>query len=189
MRPLSVTEICRNHPHSSQFPAQNLLCTARPCVRFKANTRWRSPHGDGIEAMPMVQSRRALRRLWHGGLKRLVIFAVLGPLIYGLICSVSEKFFISSADFSRTFYVGCSVGGLPLLLSAGLDALFRNKRLGVRMFLMVYLGYFLNVVVWVLLLWDDISISYVPLIVVLRSFFGIVPAVACSLLSSEKQDG
>jgi len=90
--------------------------------------------------MPTFQSTRLLRRLWHCNARRLLIFAVLGPVIYGLICSVSEKFFISSADFSRTFYVGCGIGGLPLLLSAGLDELFRNKRLGVRMFLMVYPG-------------------------------------------------
>ena len=129
-------------------------------------------------------------RLWQSNARRLLIFAILGPVIYGLLLAI-HMIFIGAAptsEFLSMFFGGWLFGLAPLLLSAVLDAFIRNVRLAVRIFLMIYLGYFVNVATWIFYMRDSINANLAAVIILRFSLYGVIPAAICSWLSNEKQN-
>ena len=143
--------------------------------------------------MPMVQSKRLLLRLWHGGLKRFVIFGILGPLICGIELSALEICLDGSPSIRGAFEVAFFTVP-PLLLSAGLDALLSRSRPPIRFFLVVSLGYFADVAFMTFLTWEVFPhlkgrFFEIANVVFLIGDFIIIPLAVSSLLSSGTSNG
>ena len=141
--------------------------------------------------MPIVQSKRLLLRLWHCNARRLLIFAILGPVIYGVLLAIHMISLGAgpTSEFPSMFFRGWYAGLEPLLLSAVLDAFIRNVRLAARIFLMIYLGYFVNVATWIFYMGDSINANLAPVILLCGSLYGVIPAAICSWLSNEMPCG
>jgi len=141
----------------------------------------------------MEGSMRRFWWLWDSGLKRLLIFAVLGPLIYGVPLFVFFSvvgFPDGRSDYLRIFCILCLVGVPQLLPAAGLDALLRKMPRRAKMFWMICLGYSLSFIVEMDKLAhspEEITVLVASGLVPLYSFYDLIPIVVCAWLSSGKQ--